>query len=182
MTEDVAITDIEKLMGRADVNRRALSATLYGISLPFLTTLWGKFTSVSCKDGSTAFILKNPQEAFEIYGKEWKAKLKIAADVLNKIKAEGDLEFSNKIVTIFENLNYVEATLREMYKNSYLTFVGNPCSKDNQEAKRKADKIIAAASLFLLTIKILAETQKNLEAVNDEIIKMLNKLIDLILK
>ena len=68
-----------------------------------------------------------------------------------------------------------------MYKNAYLTFVGNPCSKQNQDAKIKADRIIAAASLFLVTIKIIAETQKNLNSINEEIMKMINRLIDIIL-
>ena len=105
-------SDIMNLMSRRDVNKSALVTTLDGINLIVWDELWDKYTTVNCQDGSKAFILKDPLKAFEIYGREWDSKLKIVLEVFNKLKAEGEIELKKKIEKIFENLNYIEATLR----------------------------------------------------------------------
>jgi hypothetical protein len=175
MSDTKKSADIQEMMGRADVNKMSLSTSLLGLDIESFGRLFGELTEVHCPDKSSAFILKNPGKAFETYAKEWSAKVKVVADVLDKVKASADADVSSKIVSIFENLNYVEASLREMYKNAYLTYLGDPCGKESQEAKRNADKVISFAAMYLLTIKIYAENQK-LDDVNKELLKMLDEI------
>lgn len=82
--------------------------------------------------------------------KEWSNRFNVVLDLLNQIKVQANDDLNNKIVKLFDNLGNVETTIREMYKNAYLTFAAAPCKEKAQEEKRAMDRIIVAASLSLL--------------------------------
>lgn len=165
-------------------NQGATAATLSNLSDSNLFSVLDKWTEVRCNDGSIARILKDPKEAFEIYAKEWSSKFNVVIDLLSQAKVEGGAEVNNKITKLFDNLNYVEATLREMYKNSYLTFASTPCSEKAQEEKRKMDRIILTASLSLMSFKIMLDAKDNqsLDDLNNEILKLVEKISVMILQ
>ena len=82
-----------------------------------------------------------------------------------------------KIVKLYDNLNYVNAALSEMYKNAYLTFAATPCSESSQKEKQKMDRIVAAIGLSLVSIKMLLETggASSVDKVSDEVVKLIDK-------
>jgi hypothetical protein len=129
-------------------------------------------------------ILKNSEDAFELYAKEWNSKFNFVLNLLKETKVEAGGEVGNKTVQLFNSLNYVGTTLREMYKNTYLTFAATPCSEKSQEEKRVMDRIIAVASMQLLTFQMMLENKdtKNLDSLNTEILKLINKITDMIVR
>ncbi len=91
------------------MNPGANATTLSYLDVGKSFGLLDKWTEVQCLDGTKARILKNPADAFELYAKEWTTKFHVVVDILNQVKVEGDAEVSNKIVKLFDNLNYVDA-------------------------------------------------------------------------
>jgi hypothetical protein len=119
MVEDPS--DIGNLLQSTDYNRGAMATTLSYLNASKSYGLFDKWMEVECDDGTKARILKNPNDAFQIYATEWSTKFNAVADVLNQVKVEADAEVNNKIAKLFDNLNYVEATLREMYHQDETT-------------------------------------------------------------
>jgi hypothetical protein len=139
---------------------------------------------VKCNDDTKALVLKHPEDAFELYAKEWSSKFSVLIDLLNQAKVEGNSEVNNKIVKLFDNLNYVDAALREMYKSAYLTFAAAPCSEKAQDEKRAMDRIIVATSLTLVALKLRIESgdgANNLDTLNSEIMKLIEKITTMIM-
>ena len=123
------------------MNAGAMAATLSYLQTDISSNsqsfgLLDKWTDVECGDGKKAKILKNPEDAFELYAKEWNSKFNIVLNMLKEAKVEAGGEIGNKTVQLSNSLNYVGTTLREMYKNTYLTFAATPCSEKSQEEKR----------------------------------------------
>jgi len=151
--------------------------------------LFDEWTEVKCQDGSKALILKNPSKAFDIYAKEWSSKFNGLVDVANQVKIDASGEVNSKIVKLFDNLGSIEALLREMYKNSYLTFAASPCSERAQNAKSKMDNILIAIGASLLVIKLNLENgskdpasiSANIDKVNTEVMNLISKIGDLVL-
>jgi hypothetical protein len=144
--------------------------------------LFDKWTVVKCRDGTKALILKNPDDAFELYAKGWNNKFDAIVDVLNETKAGGNAEINSKISKLFDNLDYVNATLREMYKNAYLTFAAMPCIEKAQEEKRAIDRIVVAACLSLISFRMIIEKNpRDLDALNDEILKLIERITSMII-
>lgn len=172
------------ILHRNGMNPGAMAATLSNLDVSQSFGLTDKWTEVKCQDGTKARILKNPDDAFEIYAKDWNTKFSVIIDLLNQAKAEGNSEVNSKIVKLFDNLSYVESTLREMYKNSYLTFAATPCNEKSQEEKRAIDRIIVAASLSLIGLKTMAEKTNatNLDNINYEILKIIDKITNMIIR
>jgi hypothetical protein len=152
-----------------------------------------KWTEIKCEDGTKARILKNPEEAFELYAKEWSNKFSVVADLLNQAKVQGNDDLNSKIVKLFDYLSNVEATLREMYKNAYLTFAATPCKEKAQEEKRAMDRIIVAASLSLLSLKTMIEgisvqtvtassASLNVDSIYTETLKLIDKITTMIIR
>ncbi|MBI3842705.1 MAG: hypothetical protein HY295_06160 [Thaumarchaeota archaeon] len=185
MNIDIELTNIDSIVGNKNINTAAMVTTLSHLDSAILGISWpgNKWIDVPCGDGTTARVLKNPDEAFELYGKEWNTKFKVVIDLLNQAKGSADVEVGNKIVKLFDNLNYVEATLREMYKNSYLTFAATPCKEESQKEKRIMDRIITAASLLLAGLKVMIDSQgvKDLDALNNQILKIIDKITSMII-
>jgi hypothetical protein len=175
-------SQIYDILREGGMNKGATAATLSYIGDIRLLGLLDKWTEVTCADGSKARILKDPADAFELYAKEWTAKFTLVIDLLNKIKTEGDITVNNKVVKLFDNLNYVNAALQEMYKNSYLTFAAMPCSESAQAEKRKMDRITAAIGLSLVGIKVLLEDSDNhnIGNINSEVLKLIDRLISML--
>jgi hypothetical protein len=69
-----------------------------------------------------------------------------------------------------------------MYKNAYLTFAATPCNEKAQEEKRKMDRIISAASLHLVSLKIVIEGVKDHNEMHNQFLKVIDRIIDLITK
>jgi len=138
------------------------------------------WTDVICADGTKARVLKEPGKAFELYATEWNSKFKLIADLLDQHKVSADVGFSSKIVSLFNNLDYIQATLREMYKNAYLTFAATPCNEKAQEEKRRMDRIISAASLHLVSLKVVMEGTEDHNELATQFIKVIDRIIDLI--
>jgi hypothetical protein len=176
---------MDYVMDNKNINPAAMVTTLSYIDTKMLGFSWpgGDWKEVDCGDGTTAQVLKNPEKAFELYGKEWNTKFNVVIDMLNKAKASADVELGNKIVKLFDNLNYVEAMLREMYKNSYLTFAATPCKEESQKEKRRMDKIITAASLLLMGLKVMIDSNgiKDIDALNDQVLKIIDKITSMII-
>ena len=151
--------------------------------------LLDEWVDVKCQDGSKALVLKNPSKAFDIYAKEWRTKFNGLVDVANQVKVEAGGDVSNKIVKLFDNLGSIEALLREMYKNAYLTFAVFPCSEKAQESKIKMDKILMVIGASLLIIKMNMESSSkdpaslsaSVEKINTDIMNLISKISDLIL-
>jgi hypothetical protein len=179
------VKDVDALH-KAGYNPAALAVTLS--SLPGQTSTastrgwFDDWTDVECADGSKARILKNPEKAFELYASEWSSKFKLVTDLLDQARGNVDAEFTKKIVLLFNNLDYVQATLRDMYKSAYLTFAATPCNEKAQEEKRKMDRIISAASLHLVSLKIVIEGVKDHNDMYSQFLKVIDKIIDLITK
>jgi len=179
------IKDIDDLH-KSEYNSAALAVTLSHLKdeLPesaSQTRGWfDDWTDVECTDGTKARVLKEPEKAFELYATEWTAKFKLITDLLERHKVNVDTEFSNNIVSLFNNLDYVQATLREMYKNAYLTFAATPCNEKAQEEKRRMDRIISAASLHLVSLKIMIEVTKEHSEMASQFMKVIDRIIDLI--
>lgn len=146
-----------------------------------LTDDW---TEVNCPDGGTAKVLKKPAKAFELYATQWTTKIKAITDILNQYKIDAEGNVDKKIVSLFNDLDYIEAALREMYKNSYLTFAATPCSEKAQEEKRRMDRIVTASSLHLVSFKIILESNgvKNFDLIYKEMLKMIDKIINMIIQ
>lgn len=178
----VKASDIYGILSAEGTNRGAAAATLSYISDIRILGLLDKWTEVTCPDGSKARVLKDPTDAFELYAKEWTTKFNVVTDILNKIKAEGNVTVTGKVVRLFDNLNYVNAALQEMYKNSYLTFAATPCSESAQEEKRRMDRIVAAIGLSLLGFKVVLEDPDvhEIDSINAEILKLIDRIITMI--
>ena len=163
-----------------------MNSAAMAVSLSHLDTSRGlldDWKEVKCNDGTKALVLKRPEDAFELYAKEWTSKFSTLVDLLNHAKAQGNSEVNNKIVKLFDNLNYVNAALREMYKSAYLTFAATPCSEKAQDEKRAMDRIIVATSLTLVAFKLRVESSNattNLDSLNDEIMKLIEKITTMI--
>jgi hypothetical protein len=138
------------------------------------------WTDVKYADGTKARVLKKPEKAFEFYATEWTTKFKLVTDLLDQARANVDAEFSKKIVSLFNNLDYIQATLRDMYKNAYLTFAASPCNERAQEEKCKMDRIISAAGLHLVSLKIVFEGAKDHNEMYNQMLKMIDTIINLI--
>lgn len=184
MEKDVAKLNMDYILDSKNVNPSAMVTTLSNMDAKLLGVSWGSdWKQVDCGDGTTAQVLKNPEKAFEIYAKEWNTKFNVVIDLLKQAKASADTDLSNKIVKLFDNLNYVEATLREMYKNSYLTFAATPCKEESQKEKRKMDRIITAAGLLLMGLKVMIDSNgiKDIDALNDQVLKIIDKITNMII-
>jgi hypothetical protein len=181
--------DFNTLMEKPEFNKLALAATIRGIS-NFQLVL-DKFKQVQCPSGEKVLILKDPLKAFEIYGEEYTKKVNVLTDVLNKLKVGGDVEVSKKTDIIFKNLDNISYMLNEMYKNSYLTYISNPCDEKFQEYKLRADNIIMAAIFYLGNIQLLLssligkdpeEIKDGLDKVIEYMHEMSEKIINKILE
>lgn len=172
-----------ELLRDPSINPGAAAATLSYLESSRSFGLFDKWTEVKCPDGTKARILKNPGDAFDIYAKEWTSKFSFVFDLFEKNKVNVTADVNNKIVKLFENLNYVDATLREMYKNAYLTFAATPWLESSQKEKQKMDKIVAGIGLSLIGLKMLIEGDglKSLAKVSEEIIKLIDKLTSMVL-
>lgn len=179
------------------MNPGAMAATLSYLDISQSYGLLDKWTEVKCEDGTKARILKNPEDAFELYAKEWSTKFNAVVDLLNKAKVQGAADINNKIVKLFDNLNYIEATLREMYKSAYLTFAATPCKEESQKEKRAMDRIIISASLSLMVFKMIlenkmvandeklmpeAKSSEKFDNLDNEMLKLMDKIISMIMK
>lgn len=142
-----------------------------------------KWVECKCPDGTTGRILKDPSDAFKYYANEWTTKFDFVLKLLKEDQLEVKPEIQNKIVKIFENLNYVNGAIQEMYKNTYLTFAANPCLLSSQKEKQKMDRIIAAISLSLIGLKVMLEGGEadKYEKVNQQLLKLIDKLAEMIL-
>jgi hypothetical protein len=195
--EDSKHSNTGSLLHAKGMNPGAMAATLSYLDISQSFGLLDKWTEVKCEDGTKARILKNPEDAFELYAKEWSTKFNVVADLLNQAKVQGAADINNKIVKLFDNLNYIEATLREMYKNAYLTFAATPCKEDSQKEKRAMDRIIISASLSLMGFKMIlenkmvakdeklipdAKSSENIDNLNNEMLKLMDKITNMILK
>jgi hypothetical protein len=174
----VAGSSVYDLLRAEGMNPGANATTLSYLDTAKSFGLLDKWTEVECSDGTKARILKNPADSFELYAREWTTKFNVVVDILNQVKAEGNAEVSNKIVKLFDNLNYVDATLREMYKNAYLTFAATPCSESSQKEKQRMDRVIAAIALSLVGLKVMIEANgtKNIDNLNSEVLKLIEKI------
>jgi hypothetical protein len=184
MTSKRKPSNAGSLLYAKGMNPGAMAATLSYLDISQSYGLLDKWTEVKCEDGTKARILKNPEDAFEIYAKEWSTKFNVVLNLLEKAKVEAGGEIGNKIVQLSNSLNYVGTTLREMYKNAYLTFAATPCSEKSQEEKRAMDRIIAVASMHLLTFQMMLENKdpKNLDSLNTEILKLIDKITVMIIR
>jgi hypothetical protein len=169
---------LHELLRAEGMNPGANATTLSYLDVGKSFGLLDKWTEVECLDGTKARILKDPGDAFELYAKEWTTKFNVVVEILNQVKAEGNAEVSNKIVKLFDNLNYVDATVREMYKNAYLTFAATPCSENSQKEKQRMDRVIAAIALSLVGLKVMIEANgtKNIDNLNSEVLKLIEKI------
>jgi hypothetical protein len=184
-------TDAEsaaELIHKRGYNPSAMASTLGSLSRDETRkfwSAWGKeWTEVECGNGEKALVLKNPTKAFEFYGKEWSAKFSGIVDVLQQAKAEVTGEASNKIEQLFKNLDYVNGALREMYYNHYLTFMATPCSEKAQSEKHWMDRMVGAATMSLVTFRMVLESTgtKDLDKLNEQLIKLTEKISDMMLK
>src|SRR2546423_728010 len=96
-----------ELLRAEGMNPAANATTLSYLDVAKSFGILDKWTEVECSDGTKAKILKNPTDAFDLYAKEWTAKFNVIVDMLNQVKAEGNAEVSNKVVKLFDNMNYV---------------------------------------------------------------------------
>jgi hypothetical protein len=185
--------DAGSLLHAKGMNASAQAATLSYLDTSQSFGAFDKWTEVKCEDGTKARILKNPEDAFELYAKEWSNKLNVVVDLLNQAKVQGSDDLNSKIVKLFDNLGNVEATLREMYKNAYLTFAATPCKEKAQEEKRAMDRIIVAASLSLLSFKTMIENKgvqgvsattgsTNVDSIYNETLKLIDKITSMIIR
>lgn len=179
-----ALTTSYNILAEKGINKGATATTLSYISDMRILGLLDKWTEVPCPDGSKALVLKDPADAFELYAKEWTTKFDVVMDMLNQIKANAEVAVAGKVVKLFDNLNYINAALQEMYKNSYLTFAATPCSESAQQEKRRMDRIIAAVGLSLVGFKVLLEDADlhKIDTINLEILKLIDRIVDLIMK
>lgn len=174
---------IYDLLRAEGMNPGANATTLSYIDAAKSFGLLDKWTEVECSDGTKARILKNPADAFELYAKEWTTKFNVVVDILNQVKAEVNSEVSSKIVKLFDNLNYVDAALREMYKNAYLTFAATPCSESSQKEKQRMDRVIAAIGLSLVGLKVMLEANgaKSMDNLNSQVLRLIEKITDVLI-
>ena len=172
------------LLHEGNTNAGVLATSLHYLS-DYKKTLgfWDKWVEVKCPDGTTARILKDPVDAFKYYAKEWTTKFEFVLNLLNEDKLTMKPEIQNKIVKIFENLNYVNGAIQEMYKNTYLTFAANPCLLSSQKEKQRMDRIVAAISLSLIGLKVMLEGGEadKYEKVNQQLLKLIDKFTEMIL-
>lgn len=142
-----------------------------------------KWVNIKCPDGTTGRILKDPLDAFKYYATEWTTKFEFVLKILENDQVTVKPEVQNKVVKIFENLNYVNGAIQEMYKNTYLTFAATPCLLSSQKEKQKMDRIVAAISLSLIGLKVMLEGGEadKYEKVNEQLLKLIDKLTEMIL-
>lgn len=171
-----------RLLSQEGMNKGAAAATLSYINDIRILDLMGKWREVTCPDGSKARVLKDPTDAFELYAKEWTGKFNVIVDALKQINVDAGVEVKSKIVKLSDNLNYVNAALQEMYKNSYLTFAATPCSTSAQQEKRRMDRIIATIGLSLVSIKLILENSSgnDMERINQEILKLIDRVVTML--
>lgn len=192
-TESTDPNEIGSPLHATGMNPSAMATTLSYLDVAQSYGAFDKWTEVKCEDGTKARILKNPEDAFELYAKEWSSKFSVVVDLLNQVKVQGDSDVNNKIVKLYDNLSNVEAVLRDMYKNAYLTFAATPCEEKAQEEKRAMDRIIVASSLSLLSLKIMIEgkgvqaatasgASVNLDSIYNETLKLVDKITNMIIR
>jgi hypothetical protein len=181
----------ESLVNNSGYNPSAIATSVYNSNFPILkerttTTkrFLGKWKDVDCPDNTKARILKNPNESFEFYASQWKTNLEAIFRLFGQGNAKGKFERSQEAQKLYDNLGYVEATLREMYKSSYLTFAATPCDPKAQDEKRRMDRIIAIAAVYLLSLKIKIEKigTQDMKSLIDEVDRTVDKIIDIMSK
>jgi hypothetical protein len=172
------------LLHEENTNPGVLATTLHYLS-DYKRTFgfWDKWVEIKCPDGTTGRILKDPADAFKYYAKEWTTKFEFVLKLLNEDQVTVKPEIQNKIVKIFENMNYVNGAIQEMYKNTYLTFAANPCLLSSQKEKQKMDRILSAISLSLIGLKVMLEGGEadKYEKVNQQLLKLIDKLTEMIM-
>jgi hypothetical protein len=188
-SEDEIFEDIIKMMNRPEINRQSFAVTLSNLDIiDKWDKLWDEYIEVKCDDGTTAPVLKKPSKSFEIYAKDYSIRFNAALNALNNLQANLSVDVGTRIEILYKNLNNINATLRMMYQNSYITFAARPCQKEFQEAKLKADKIINAAGIYMITVQMMIENliwkdpetiKSGLDDIYKKIIEILDKLITL---
>lgn len=179
------VKDAEMLSNKLfDMGAIKASANSFGTSSSGLNLFGDEWKDVECENGKKARILKEPTKAFEIYGKEWSIKVKALTNVLEQIKVNAAVDVQKKITSLFDNLTYVEASLREMYKNSYLTFAATPCEEKSQEEKRRMDRVIGASTILLTGFKMMVESTetKDFDKVILKFLEITEKIANMILE
>lgn len=177
-------TDISKAFN-TEINSGGVLTSLSNLDITnSITGLFDEWLEVKCPDKTKALVLKNPNKAFELYAKQWTSKFGVVVDVLEQAKIDVSADVKNKVEKLFENLNYVEAILREAYKSAYLSFAGSPCSLDAQAHKHRMDKIILVASLQLGSIKLMLDTNglKKIDELINEVLQNQKELQNAILR
>lgn len=171
-----------ELLAQHGMNRGAAAATLSYLGDARVLRVFDKWKEISCPDNSKALVLKNPGDAFQLYAKEWTGKFSVVIDILKQLEVSADAEVKNKIVRLYDNLNYVNAALQEMYKNSYLTFAATPCNPSAQEEKRRMDNILAVIGLSLISVKLVLDNSDgaNLDRVNQEVLKLIDRVVTML--
>jgi hypothetical protein len=69
------------------MNPGAMAVTLGNLDISQSFGLTDKWTEVKCEDGTKARILKNPEDDFELYAKDWNSKFNLIVDLLKQAKA-----------------------------------------------------------------------------------------------
>jgi len=185
--QNIDSDNIYEIVHSKEMNPKAMATTFYNLDTNKLDSqsygVFDKWKEVKGPDGKKALVLKNPEDAFGLYAKEWNAKFNVIANLLNKAKVSVDAEIGNKIIQLTNGLSSVATVLRENYKNSYLTFAATAWDEKSQEEKRKMDRLITVATLHLATIEMMLGNKdaKNFENIHQAILSLIDKITNLII-
>ena len=169
------------------MDARAMATTFYNLDTSKLDVqsygVFDKWKEVKGPNGKKILVLKNPEDSFGLYAKEWTAKFNVIIDLLNKASINAGAEIGNKIIQLTTGLNTVATVLRENYKSSYLTFAATAWDEKSQEEKRKMDRINTVTTLHLAVIEMMLgnKATQDLDKVNQEIMKLIDKITDMIM-
>jgi hypothetical protein len=148
--------EAQKVIEKPESNKQVLAASVReftDLRLKFLS----EYEKIKCPDGNLVLILKDPNKAFETYGKSFKINVQAIIDFLKNLKAKPIVDVDKKIEPIFASLGSVEFTMREMFKSAYIFYTTNPCDEKFKDFLRKAYEDISNAANKLQTIKTMLD-------------------------
>lgn len=128
----------------------------YLLFIYFLPISCSEYKIIHCGPNKTEphNILKNPNNAFLVYAKDFQINLKATINLLDKYKVSIlDLNTKNSIVSFREKLNSDGIQIENLLKTNYLAYWSAPCDNVVRDKFFNLQEIIAKSTFELQSLR-----------------------------
>jgi hypothetical protein len=119
-----------------------------------------RFRTVTCPDGMTHYVYRNPSKAFPLALKNASAQLSASVKALEGVQAGVSAENKSSVSALLIRLDETNSTMQSEFNAVYQVWASSPCS-DPQYLRRKVDEILETRR-NLQEVLIQARTIENL--------------------